>query len=143
MIDYINNVFSRCAFKLNPIDPEKGESVNSLNGLNIILSINQEKQELIAKCELYTIDDLYDPVFQKFQNVILQLNCLDYLPSHLRIGINLLDLSIQIKGALTINKGAENFENEVEVFVKSIIFYSKQCSATLMSEYEKLQSQYA
>ncbi len=138
MREFINKVFAELDIGLRPLDPETLESANTMSGLNIVLRADPGAMTLEGRCDLLALDDICDPRFPEFQKHILRLNDLDFLPGDFRIGVSLVDLTVQMKGVLSVNPGDSGTGGRIMHMLKSMVFYGTVSRDRLLSSYDEL-----
>ena len=103
LADEINRVLAEVSDRITPLDRNTGESESCLNGFKVTFHADEEHNLLTISAPIFQVDNLYDENFQKLSHKILSMNSPEILPAGLRLGVDVVALTVTLYGQADVS----------------------------------------
>ncbi|WP_274968670.1 hypothetical protein [Succinimonas amylolytica] len=130
LADEINRVLAEVSDRITPLDRNTGESETCLNGFKVTFHADEEQNLLTISAPIFQVDNLYDENFQKLSHKILSMNSPEILPAGLRLGVDVVALTVTLYGQADVSGTPE--AAAMSYYVKTVLYYLGQVKEELL-----------
>lgn len=130
LADEINRVLAEVSDRITPLDRNTGESESCLNGFKVTFHADEEHNLLTISAPIFQVDNLYNENFQKLSHKILSMNSPEILPAGLRLGVDVVALTVTLYGQADVSGTPE--AAALSCYVKTVLYYLGQVKEELL-----------